>query len=80
MSDKGIDLLKTLPALEQLELDSTDVDDRGAEMLASIATLKALDLYHTLVSPNGYQKIKTALPACHIFWEQDSSLPSRRRL
>jgi hypothetical protein len=73
-------LLKTLPDLEELDLDSTDVGDQGAGMLASIPTLKTLDLYHTLVSDKGYQEIKSALPHCQIFWDKDSSLNSRRKL
>ena len=74
------DLLKMLPHLEELGLDSTEVDDHGAQLLASISTLKSLDLYHTLVSDSGYRAIKSALPQCQIFWDKDSSLTSRRKL
>ena len=80
LTNKGIDLLKMLPHLEELGLDSTEVDDHGAQLLASISTLKSLDLYHTLVSDSGYRAIKSALPQCQIFWDRDSSLTSRRKL
>ena len=69
--------LKSLP-LEELTLDNTDVDDQGAEQLAAIPTLRSLDLYHTLVSEKGYARIKSAVPKCNIFWDKDSTLPSRR--
>ena len=80
MTDKGIEMLKGLPQLEELSLDSTDVSDLGAEMLSAMPTLKSLDLYHTLISDKGYQRIKSSLPGCRIFWEKDSALPSRRHL
>lgn len=56
------------------------MDDRGAELLAAMPSLKLLDLYHTLVSEKGYQAIRSALPQCRIIWDQDSALPSRRKL
>jgi hypothetical protein len=37
-----------------------------------------LDLYHTRISKNGFQVLKTALPACRIFYDEQSGLPSRR--
>jgi hypothetical protein len=79
VTDKGIEALKTL-SLEELTLDSTDVTDKGAELIANIPTLTSIDLYHTLISEQGYQKIKALLPSCSIFWEKDSALPTRRHL
>ena len=64
--------------MEELNLDSTEVDDHGADLLASIGTLKTLDLYHTLVSDSGYQALHTALPDCKIIWDRKSALPVRR--
>ena len=40
--------------------------------------LKLLNLYHTLVTEKGLETLKAALPACHIIWDRDSSLPTRR--
>ena len=40
---------------------------------------KKLNLYHTLISAEGHQRLKTALPECEIVWDPDSALPNRRR-
>jgi hypothetical protein len=71
-------LLKELPNLEELRLDSADITDKGAAMLASVRTLKSLDLYHTRVSAGGYKQIKGALPECNIFWQEESGSAARR--
>jgi hypothetical protein len=80
ITDKGVESLKGLPKLQELTFDSLDITDQGAETLASMPNLKSVDLYHTLVSEKGYEKIKAALPACQIYWEKDSALPTRRHL
>ena len=59
-------------------LEKTKGLDLFTALLASISTLKSLDLYHTLVSDKGYERIKTSVPKCSIFWDKDSTLPSRR--
>jgi hypothetical protein len=80
VTDKGIEALKVLPAIEEITLDSLDITDKGAEALGSMPTLKTLDLYHTLVSEKGWTKLKEALPKATILWDKDSALPTRRHL
>ncbi|MGH9672751.1 MAG: hypothetical protein ACRD44_06175, partial [Bryobacteraceae bacterium] len=78
VTDKGIPLLKSLPRLVELRLDTAAVTDAGAALLSGITTLKHLNVYHTLVTEKGHQELKKALPACEIIWDRDSSLPNRR--
>jgi hypothetical protein len=40
--------------------------------------LEFLNLYHTLVTRDGYQQIREALPDCKIIWDPLSSDPKRR--
>jgi len=70
--------LKALENLEELRLDSAGVSDAGVDTLTAFRHLKLLNLYHTLVTEPGYKKLKEALPGCHIIWDRDSSLPTRR--
>jgi hypothetical protein len=46
--------------------------------LGAHGSLTVLNLYHTLVTQKGYDSLRTALPACRIVWDRDSSLPNRR--
>jgi hypothetical protein len=72
-------LLKGLPALRELSLDTTNVGDEAVPALASMAKLETLNLYHTLVTQAGLEQLKTALPKAKIVWDRDSALPNRRR-
>jgi hypothetical protein len=62
-----------LPRLEELHLDSTNLNDDAVAALSSLTTLRWLDLYHTLITEKGYQLLHSALPRCHIVWERDSA-------
>src|SRR5262249_10264232 len=77
ITDKALESLKRLP-LKQLSLDNTNITDKGAEILQSISTLQSLDLYHTPVSKKAYDALRTALPQCHIFYDDQSASPNRR--
>ena len=79
VSDKGLPKLQALTALTRLSLDSAAVTDAGVAELATMKNLKYLNLYHTLVTDKGYQMLKSALPACEIVYDRESSLPTRRR-
>ena len=79
LSDEGLALIAGLEQLESLSLDSTNVTDAAAEEILSLGHLKELNLYHTLFSPKGFQRLRSALPDCEIVWDEKSSLPTRRR-
>jgi N-acyl-D-amino-acid deacylase len=72
-------LLPNLPALEELSLDTSTITDSSVATLSAMKSLKRLNLYHTLVSEKGFEQLKAALPGCHIVYDRDSSLPTRRR-
>jgi len=67
-----------LSRLTTLRLDSASITDAGVKTLAALGSLRTLNLYHTLVTEAGYKNLKAALPACHIIWERESNLPTRR--
>jgi hypothetical protein len=79
VDNKNLPLLKALPALRELSIDSADVNDDSVSVLTSMSGLEKLNLYHTLVTEAGVQKIKAALPRCEVIWERDSALPNRRK-
>jgi hypothetical protein len=79
VDDKGLALLKGLPELRELSLDSSNVGDGAVEALQSMPQLEVLNLYHTLITESGVQQIKSALPNCRIIWDQNSALPNRRK-
>jgi hypothetical protein len=47
-------------------------------MLTGLSRLRYIDLYHTLVSEQGIQSLKKALPDCKINWNLDSTRRGRR--
>ncbi len=78
VSDAGLRSLAGLPELRRLSLDSANISDSSAETIAEWKKLEFLNLYHTLVTSEGYQVIREALPDCEIIWDPLSSDPKRR--
>jgi hypothetical protein len=79
VDDKGLALLKGLPELRELSLDSANVGDAVIDTLVSLPRLEVLNLYHTLITETGVQRIKSSLPKCKVIWDENSALPNRRR-
>jgi hypothetical protein len=78
VTDTGLAHLATLENLSELRMDGGAVTDASVLHLAGLRKLRVLNLYHTLVTEKGLETLKTALPGCHIIWDRDSSLPTRR--
>ena len=78
LTDAGLAALKQLPNLKELGLDNTNITDAAIATLAAFKTLKSLDLYHTRITKNGYQSLKTSLPECRIFYDEQSGVSPRR--
>ena len=78
LTDAGLAALKQLPNLKELGLDNTNITDASIATLAAFKTLKSLDLYHTRITKNGYQSLKTSLPECRIFFDEQSGVSPRR--
>ena len=79
VGDAGLALLTGLTQLEDLSLDSANAGNAAASSIKEFKHLKRLNLYHTLIDPEGYQAIRSALPGCKIVWEEKSAGPMRRR-
>jgi hypothetical protein len=78
VDDKGLDLLKTLPKLQELRLDSANITDAGVPAFQAMSSLKVLNLYHTLITEKGYEQIRAAMPDCKIIFDRNSSMATRR--
>jgi hypothetical protein len=76
VGDAGLINLSGLTKLTTLLLDTVDLTDAGVTHVAGLKGLKQLDLYHTLVTDQGFQQLKQALPDCVIHYSRDSA---RRR-
>ena len=60
--------------------DGKDVKltDASLKVLAGMRNLHYVDLYHTLLSEQGFEGLKKALPECKINWNKDSTRRERR--
>jgi len=68
VTSDGLKLIAHMP-LKSLNLEGAErVDDSAFEVLSNIKTLKSLDIRLTAITPEGYEKIKAALPACSIMY------------
>ncbi len=74
ITDSGLEHLKGLTSLQELQLDSTKVTDTGLEHLKSLKSLHYLHLDSTNVTDEGVKKLQKALPNCEIF-RLDSDYP-----
>ena len=44
----------------------------------NLRKLKYVDVYHTVISEQGFESLKKALPGCQINWSLDSTKKERR--
>ena len=79
ITDVGMATLKTLTGLTELRVDSADVSDASISILETMRGMKSMNLYHTLVTEQGYARLRASFPACEIIWDRDSILPNRRK-
>ena len=66
ITDAGLAHVKDLAKLEYLNLYATQVTDSGLSQLEGLKNLRSLYLWQTKVTPAGVDKLKQALPQCHI--------------
>lgn len=66
VSDAGLAHLSGLQSLSYLNLHQTGVTDAGLAHLEGLKNLKSLYLWQTQVTPEGAEKLRQALPDCHI--------------
>lgn len=62
MTDEGMDQIKSMQSLEQLNLYGTAISDKGLEKLSGCKNLKTLFLWKTNATAEGIAKLKQALP------------------
>ena len=60
----GLEHLKGLSQLQQLDLSNTKISDAGLEDLKGLTKLLYLSLDHTNVTDAGVTKLRQALPKC----------------
>lgn len=63
MTDEGLKHLSHLEKLELLWLNETKVSDAGIDDIAQLEKLWFIDLTDTLVTVEGRQKLRAALPS-----------------
>ena len=66
VTDKGIDGLKELKNLSELNLYGTSVTDAAFSTLGQMTALKKLFLWNTLVTPSGIKNFKTQNPEIEV--------------
>ncbi|MEC7173957.1 MAG: c-type cytochrome domain-containing protein [Bacteroidota bacterium] len=66
ITDKGIDGLKELKNLSELNLYGTSVTDAAFSTLGQMTALKKLFLWNTLVTPSGIKNFKTQNPEIEV--------------
>ena len=66
VSDAGLSHLAGLEGLSYLNLYQTGVTDAGLARLEGLKNLTSLYLWQTEVTPEGAEKLRRALPDCHI--------------
>src|SRR5690606_11819621 len=73
ISGKDLPDLATVPLLERLWLNDTGIGDDDLVPLEKLQRLTSLDLSRTRVTPQGVERLKAALPACHVYTEEISN-------
>lgn len=66
ISDKGLAHISSLPKLHYLSLNGNNLRDPSVEHLSKMSRLQELELYGTKISPEGFKKLRMALPGCVI--------------
>jgi internalin A len=69
VTDAGVEMLKFIPGLKQLDLSFTEVAGAGLEPLKGLTALRELQLSDPKVTENGIRKLREALPYCVIWTE-----------
>ena len=67
VTDDNLAKLPPLENLEELWLAETAITDESIPHLKRLAGLKVLDLSLTEITPEGFERVQTALPDCEIF-------------
>ncbi len=78
IDDESIKALSALTNLRELRVDTGKITDASIPAFSTLKNLRYLNLYHTLITENGYNDLKKALPECEIVFDRDSLLPNRR--
>ena len=78
VTDAGFAKLAGLSSLAELHLDHTEITDASVKMLDRPAQSRVRRLYHTLISEQGFESLKKALPGCQINWSLDATRRERR--
>lgn len=69
VTPKCLSTLQQLPKLKYLYLMRTEMDDSVIPALGQLTNLRQLDLRYTKITPEGCEKLRTALPSCAIEYE-----------
>lgn len=79
VDEKSFPQLQGMPQLRKLSLDSLDIGDDAVDVLSSMPNLRSVNLYHTLMTANGAEKLKKAMPKTQVIWDRDSARANRRK-
>ncbi len=66
ITDASMINLAAAQKLKTLDLGGTAISDAALDRLGSLQSLQHLNISNTKVSPEGYKRLKVALPACDI--------------
>lgn len=66
LSDQGLTVLSDLEKLEALDLEGTPVSDGILETLKTLPSLKSVNLARTNITPEGFEKIRSALAGVEV--------------
>lgn len=67
-TDEGIRYLQGLSKLRKLNLARTGITDNGLIYLERLSSLEVVRVAETAVTREGAQRLREALPNCHIAW------------
>jgi formylglycine-generating enzyme required for sulfatase activity len=65
-TDAGVAILRTMPALTELQVGHSSVSDKGLEVLATFPALKKLEVTGSRVTDAGVQRFRALRPDCEI--------------
>jgi len=65
IDDPQLSFLVGMTNLRRLELDSVPCDDRAIENIARLRGLETLEIIRSAISPEGMDRLRTALPRCN---------------
>lgn len=73
VTGKGLDALAELKNLKMLGLTNTGVSDEDLGRLSSLSSLENLNVKGTMVTQNGVEQLKQAIPGCEIEFSDSSA-------